>query len=144
MSTTVAAFKGALYDALAAADLGVQLQYADDPSTAHLERVWLGAVEEGDEDLRGMGAGRPRTMEDYTVHVWVEVIGKPSARLNEERAATIVTAVRDVLSQDPKVGGSVPGLVHALVTASEWDTTETTDGPRTVVDLSVSVKARLV
>lgn len=143
MDTTVITAKGAIFDALDAADLtGAVLQYADDPAGKR-ERVYLGDVEEAEEELRGMGGGTARTSESYVVHVHVEVIGKKDARRNDERAAALVNAVRAALASQAPFKAVIPGLVHVLVTSSEWASSVTTDGPRTTVDLSVSVKARI-
>jgi hypothetical protein len=122
---------------------GVQVSYGDPGGDAQRETVWLGHTEDGSQEPLAMRAGRRRREENYTLHVHVEVIGRPTPEDNEARATDLCTAVEEVLADDPKVGNT-PGVIHAVVAGVEMATGETTDGPRTVLTIFVSVKGVLL
>ena len=145
-TSTMAAIKANL-KALIVADAafaGVQVTYGDAGDTARRERVWLGATEIGGSEIPAFRSGKQRRRESYTLHVWVEVIG--SGQTPEEveaRAVALASAVEDIIATDPKVD-STPNLLFARCEGIELDTTETLDGPRSVVDVSIYVEGDLL
>ncbi len=145
--TTAAAFKAALKSSLMAYGplSGIQVVYGQDVEARKTGCIRLGAVEDAGVAPTGLKAGRRRREEDYVLHVIVEVIGTAGGpEANEARAVTLGTAVEEFLADNPALSGSVPGLLFAVVSGFSMETSETTDGARTVLDYSVSVKGRLL
>lgn len=144
--TTAASFKASLHALIttALAAEAVQVEYADTPRWARRERVWMGPLTEGDHDPAAIKAGRRRRDESYDLAVMVEVIGHaPAPSDNEARAAAIATLIEEALADDPTVGGST-NVLWATVVGVSLETTETTDGPRSVLEMTVAARARLL
>jgi hypothetical protein len=142
--STIAAFKNALVTALQARPglANILVDYAENPTLARREYIYLGAVQNGDQTDPVMRAGRIKREENYVVHVMVRVLGNPTPYDNEVRALALAQEVEEYLADTPQPTASV---MWALVSGMAVDTVEQpTDGPDTLVDISVSVKARLL
>lgn len=144
--TTQAALKANLKTRLAVRPglSSVQVGYGDPGGTSRRQRVWLGSTTDGEVEPVALRAGRRRRDETYVLKVHVEVIAAhPTPEGNEARAVELVREVEECLADDPTVG-AVPNLLWAVVSALGMDTTETPDGPRTVVTLDLTAHARLL
>lgn len=145
MTTTVFATKRALRDLLRAApDLdGVQVAYADPGERRRREAVWLGPdVEDVEDEAVALRGPTNRRNEDYRLHVFVEVISPGSVEQAEQRAEALANAILSAVDADPKLGRSVPGLLWIVGAGMSVETTETTDGPRVVLDIYFQARAR--
>ena len=147
--TTMAAVKRALVARMRERPglSGVHVVYGDGDGRRR-ESIRLGPTSEGDvEAVAFAGPGRRRREETYEVEVIVEVIGKRTPEDNEDRAVALAGEVMDLVAGNPKLAGpqdeGVPGVAWVIASASSLDTTETTDGPRSVLTLTLTVKARL-
>lgn len=123
---------------------GVQMAYADDTETAQRERLFFGDVDENDHEPLALRAGRRLREENFTLHLFVEVVGRGAYDVNEQRALDICQEVEEYLADTPKLGDRVPGLVTALSEGLNLRTSASTDGPVSRVDLRIRVKGRLL
>lgn len=141
----IVATKAAIVSTLSArpALSGVQVTYSDEPELARRERLYLGDVDEGDHDPAALRSGRRLREENFTLHLYAEVVGKPNAAANELRTLELVREAEEALADDPKLGG-VPGLSFATVEGLTLRTSMTTEGPLTRADLRIRVKGRLL
>lgn len=144
--TTMAAVKANLKTALLArAGLsGVKVTYGHPGGNATgREIIWLGSTNtEGTQTVPSMRAGTKRRHEDYTLNVYIEVLGHSPEKC-EQRACSISAEIEDYIASDTSVN-STPGVAWAIVTGMEMDTAETVDGSRTVIRIQVSVKGNLL
>lgn len=150
-TTTMAAFRAALYNALVAKQTtgtptpplsGVQVSYGE-PVTSQKERVVFGPAVEGEHEPVALKDGRRKRDETYRMDVVVTVSSKAHPIQSEARAAAILGVVEDVLADDPDLSGT-PGVLWAIPTGVEMDTGYSPEGtPKTEATLRVEVRARL-
>lgn len=142
--STVAATKAALRTQLAARPglQGVQVVYGDG-DTRRRESIRLREATTAAVVPTALAPGRRKREETFDLSVEVEVIGQPTPEKNEARAVTLMGEVDGLLADDPHLGGAVDGLLFAMVTGWQMDTGQATDGPQTVVTVTVTVRSRL-
>lgn len=122
---------------------GILVQYADEVDLARRERFYLGDVDEGDHEAVALRSGRRKREENFTLHLFVEVVGKASAQANETRALLLAQEAEEALADDPRLGG-VSGLAFATVEGLTLQTSTTTEGPMTRADIRIRAKGRLL
>lgn len=145
--STMVDFKSTLVTALAAlpAMSGVKVSFADPGETALKENVWCGRIRDNEHEAVALKSGRRRREENYTVDVFVEVTGtRLTVETAETRALALGLALEEYLADNPKLDGTVSGLLFAVVSGMELSSVESTDGPHTRLTVSIDVKARLL
>lgn len=124
---------------------GVKVSFADPGENALKENIWFGRISDNDHDPVALKAGRRRREENFTLEINVEVGG---TRLTPERCETRALAlgllIEEYIADNPKLDGTVDGLLFAVVSGMELFTSQTTDGPLTRHTIDVDVKARLL
>lgn len=141
----MAAFKAAAKVALAshASLAGVQVAYGDPGGTGRRERLWLGDTEDGSQEPVALRSGRRRRDEEYVLSIHAEVIGSgKTPEATEARAVALATVVEEIVADSPTLG--VPNVLWALVSGQDMATSETTDGPRTVITTRITIRGRLL
>ena len=145
-TSTMAALKASLRTELQArAGLsGVQVTYGDIGDGGRWESIRLGEVETGAQNPAAMRSGTQRRRESYILHVYVEVIGKPTPEANEARAIVLAGELEDLVASDPKVN-DVPNLLFCYVEGFEMETNEVAgEGPRTLIDITLQCEGNLL
>jgi len=143
--TTAAALKTALKTAMAA-DVGlvnIPISYGDPGDLGRTEHIWMGAAEEGSSEPTGMRSSRKRREEEYVFDVVVEVSSKARPESNEARAVVLGTIIEELIADDPKISNTT-NLLWVMLDSFELDTTELSEGPRTVFTLTLRAKGRLL
>lgn len=143
--TTAAALKSALRAAMLAevALSGVPVSYGEPGDTARTEHIWIGAATAGDSEPTAFKSGRTRRDEAYTVDVVVDVSSMASPETSEARAVVLVTAIDEMLADDPKLN-EVPNLLWCVLESWDLSTQEGAQGPRTVMRLTLKARGRLL
>lgn len=145
--STMVAFKSKLVSELAAlpAMAGVKVSYGDPGDLALKENVWCGKITDNEHEAVALKAGRRRREENYTADVYVEVTGtRLTVETAETRALALGLVLEEYLADNPKLDGTITGLLFAVVSGMELSTLESTDGPHTRLTVSIDVKARLL
>lgn len=147
-TTTVAAYRAALYAALKAdSDLssaGVQIGYWEPADDRRVECVWIGNVtDSGESEDVYLKSGRRRRHETYEIELTVQVASRAAPDANETRAAEILGFVEDILAADVTL--SVSGVLWAIPIAFSWTTDMSGAGgsPRTTIEFLITVKGDL-
>lgn len=142
--TTMAAVKAALKTmSKTAVGPNVQVTYGDPGEMARTEMIYIGAAVDNEQEPVALRSGPRKRDENYTVAIRIEVSSKGTPEAVEARAVLFATAIETAIAADPKLG-NVPNVLWAVVSGMSLDTTETTEKPRCVLSIDVSVKARLV
>ena len=123
---------------------GVGVHYGDPGAIAGKEVIWIGDVRVADQEPVAIRTAPIKREEVFELWVTVDVFGKANAEKNETRTLEIVNELEELLSTDPKLSGSVEGLLWALVTEMSLKTDHTGDGPATRAVVTVQVTARLL
>lgn len=143
--TTIVAFKAALLTQFKSdpAFRGVELSYGQRPG-GRKEQVWLGTTSMGTQRPAGIRQGTKRRHEDYELEIYVGVVGRPNPERNEARAMELVAAIEQVIANPDQITTPVPGLLWATVQDVEWSTAETSEGPTTIVQITLNVRGNLL
>jgi len=142
--TTMAAFKTALVAAITAeGSINVPVSYGDPGDLGRREHIWLGATTPLESETVSFKAGRKRRQESYSVEVVIEVLNDSHPEDAETRACALSAIIEEMLADDPKVN-AVTNLLFAVLEDMEMETTQTGEGVRTVLTMSVRVEARLL
>lgn len=145
-TSTMAALKANLRSALVAdAGLaGVLVTYGETQDLRR-ETVRLGETETGTQAPAAFrGGSKVRRRESYILHVYIEVVSKPTPEASEARAVTLAGVVEDIVATDPKVTNTT-NLLFCYVEGMEMETTEVAgSGPRTVIDLTLQCEGNLL
>jgi len=124
---------------------GVKVSYADPGERALKENLWFGRIYDNEHEPVALKVGRRRREENFTAEVFVEVMGtRLTPERTEVRAMELGTALEEYLADNPKLDGTIEGLLFAVVSGMELSTTETSEGPQTRLNIEVDVKARLL
>jgi len=143
--STVLSVKDALVELLGdSVPSGVQVQYGDDIDKALPQRVFIGDIEEADGQLVTLRPGRRE--ENYLVRVMIDVQHVASARSADARALEVLGSIETLLADDPKFAGatSPPPIVSAYLERWNLQSTVTSDAWRTLIEVEIRVKARLL
>lgn len=142
--TTMAALKSALKTAIdAEGSIDVPVAYGHPGDLGRKEHIWLGGSQLGDSEASGFRSGRKRRQESYTLEVVIEVMNDPTPEATETRAVALATVIEEMLADDPKVNNTT-NLLWCALESLEMDTTETGEGPRTLLTLTLRAEARLL
>lgn len=144
-SSTVPAVKAALVDLLAASidDSDVQVHYGrPQDSLVRREAVFVADVSYT-ATVANIKAGRKHYDEDYTVDV-LFAVGKPRSTNedSETRAFALFEHLRDVLADDPSLGG-VDGLIWAVLDSVDAATTQSGEAAVSVIEATVRCRGRV-
>ena len=144
-TSTVPAVKAALVDLLATAvnDTEVQVVYGrPQDSLVKAEFVHVADVSYSAE-IANIKAGRKQYDENYTVDV-VVAVGKPRGTSEdaEARAFALFEHLRDLLADDPSLGG-VDGVVWAVLESVDAATEHQGSVVASVIVATVRVRARV-
>ena len=142
--TTMAAAKSALKTMTSkAVGAGVLVTYGDPGELARTECIYIGAAVDNSHDPVALRSGPRMRDEDYTVNIHVEVSSKGTPEATEARAVVLGTAIETAIAADPKLLNTT-NVLWAVVSGMSLDTSQTSEAPRTVLEIAVTVKARLV
>lgn len=144
VGTTIADTRAALVDMIQGHVTlgGVPVSYGEPGKLGEREHVWIGATATIDQSIRAMASVPTKRTEDFTFPVVVEVIGYPTARAVEARAAELSQAIETLVAADPTID-SVDNLLWLIVVGIEIDTSEHADGPWTRLEMTMQGKARI-
>lgn len=122
---------------------GVQVIYGD-LGEHRGECIRLGETSNGAQEPAALRSGTQRRAEEYTMEIFVEVIGKPTPQANEARAVAIAGELEDLVATDPKVS-STDNLLFCYVEGYDLDTNEVAgEGPRTVITITLFCRGNLL
>lgn len=118
----------------------VQISYALKPRDMQRQRIWGGATRFS-RVFEGLGGPRDETV---TVELYIEVdaVGGDveEADTLTEQLAEVVEAVLDA---DPRLGGSVPGLIYRAIDGGETEYSLDDDTAYSQMRLDVAFRAHL-
>jgi len=146
-STTMYEVKAALLTKLQADSTlsSIQTTYGDSGEAMRRESIFMGDITANSHDPESLSSGRRRRREDYTLDVMVAVQSKAAGLQEaEQRAVTLASAVENVVADYPTLSDSVTGLLFIECSGMSMSSSEAgIDGPRVLITVHVSVKARL-
>lgn len=144
-STTIPDTKSALVTMLQGistlTSANVQIRYADHPERAR-NCVWLGDVQEADQEPASFRAGTYRRHEDYTVELFVETV-EPQPEAAEVKAYTYLRAIEEALAADPKISDTT-NLSWAYVEETESKTVDSGEGAVTTIEMTIRCRGNFV
>lgn len=124
------------------AKYGIPVGYGDPGGEGRREHVWLGEAVDGDVETRAIAALPRKRVEDYSFDVTIEIIGLATPQATETKAVTVMAEMETMLAADPTVDG-VTNLQWLYVNGWTIDTDQTSDGPRTRINLTLSARGRI-
>ena len=145
--TTMVAFKSKMVELISAMPEfdGVKVSYADPGDKALKENVWFQRITLNDVEPVALRTGRRRRDETYQAELVIEVSG---TRLTPERAEArsleLGLHIEEYLADNPKLDGSLPDLITALMLTQRLSCSETDQGPTAIHVLTIEVRARLL
>lgn len=144
-TTTAAAFRAALLDAMAAdATLGSSMVTYEPVSDPPRNTTTLGTEVEWEGEVRSMKSGRKHRDGEYTFSVSFHVATKQDQRSNEATAVAMMAALEDLLADSPTLSDTVAGVKWAQVSGWLMETEKDADGFAAVeLEAEVTVKELL-
>lgn len=139
--TSMAAFRGALQSALAAAT-AVPVYYGEPIDLKPSECMWLGKATDAEQEPAALRKGRVKRDEEYEFEVTVHVASKARPAEAEARAVALGVALEELIADDPNLGTA--GVLFAVVDSVELDTTETGDLPVSILAYTLRVRGRML